>query len=64
MLIDANDNNCVLEIKQEAFHFSKKALRADILYEREHNRNIDNGVYKDNANDEDLAAMLGMQPEK
>ena len=63
MLVDKSDNNCQLEIKEEVFVFGKKARGADIAYEREHNRNIDNGVYKDNVDQNDLAVMLGRHEE-
>ena len=41
------------------FTFERKAKRADIFYERDHNRNLDNGVYKEEADIGDFAKMLG-----
>ena len=60
-LIKANDNHIEMLIKTEVFNFDKKAKRADIFYERDHNRILDNGVYKNDEKDkiDDFAEMLG-----
>ena len=54
----------LLKIKEEQILFGPKALRADITYERSHNRNIDNGVYMDDVDHADLAKMMGANAEE
>lgn len=54
----------LLKIKEEQILFGPKALRADITYERSHNRNIDNGVYMDDVDHSDLAKMMGANAEE
>ena len=48
-----------LAIKPNCFKFNKKAKRADIHYERDHNSIIDNGVVKKGADEEDVAEFVG-----
>jgi len=36
-----------LKQKAEEIYFKKRARKADIKYERDHNRNVDKGVYTD-----------------
>lgn len=42
--------------------WTKKARLADVRYENEHNANIDNGVIKEDANELELAKMIGYIP--
>ena len=42
--------------------WTKKARLADVRYENDHNANIDNGVIKENANELELAKMIGYIP--
>jgi len=40
-------------------HWNNKTNKPNIIYEREYNRNIDNGVYKDDAVQNEIAELVG-----
>lgn len=40
-----------------------KTNKANIVYEREYNRNIDNGVYKEDAVEHEIAQLVGARTE-
>ena len=47
--------------KGDKIEFCKMALLADEEYEREHDQNVDNGVYRKEANVEELAQKAGLK---
>ena len=48
-----------LALKHEMFDFKKKTRRADLNYERDHNGMIDNGVIKKEADQIEIAELVG-----
>lgn len=52
------------ENKFEAIGFSRQAFRVDAQYERDHNENCDNGVYRDEIDHKDLAMRTGLKEEE
>ena len=54
-------NNSEAFDKDDKIDFCKLALIADDEYEREHDENCDNGVYREDVNVQELAKKTGLK---
>jgi hypothetical protein len=45
--------------KDNKLRFKPKTSIPNLIYEREHNRHIDNGIWKDDAQHEEIALIVG-----
>ena len=60
-LFDDLPIDCKQAEKTDEISFEPQAFRADMQYEREHNENCDNGVYREQANQIEMAARAGLK---
>ena len=53
--IDIQEGKAEFRENYDFIHFNEKTHKINRQYERDHNKNIDNGVYKDDAVQEEIA---------
>ena len=53
--IDIQEGKAEFRENDGFINFNEKTYKVNVLYERDHNKNIDNGVYKDDAIQEEIA---------
>ena len=53
--IDIQEGKAEFRENDGFIYFNEKTYKVNVLYERDHNKNIDNGVYKDDAIQEEIA---------